>query len=114
MNQPDWIQEFPASINICDKNGILVYFNDKAIKSHEKEGGEKLIGSNVIDCHPEGASRDKVIEMLKSGSINCYIVEKGNQKKFVYQAPWYKDGTFMGIAELVIELPGELVIHKRE
>lgn len=114
MNHPNWIKEFPASITICDKDGKLIYLNDKAVKSFEKEGGEKLIGTNVIDCHPEGYSRDKVVEMLRDGSDNSYIIEKNNLKKFIYQSPWYKDGKYMGIAEFVIDIPGELPVHKRD
>ena len=114
MNKPEWTKEFSASINICDREGILIYLNDKAIRSLEKEGGEKLIGTNLIDCHPEGESRNKFVEMLNNGTVNCYIIERENKKKFVYQAPWFTEGEFKGLAEIIIEIPRELIIHKKD
>ncbi len=114
MTEHDWMKDFPASINICDKNGTLIYLNKKAAKSFEKEGGDNLLGTNIIDCHPPGKSREKLFDMLENRSINYYMIEKNNMRKFIYQAPWYDDGEFMGIAEIVMEIPGELLLHKRD
>jgi DUF438 domain-containing protein len=104
MNLPDWTNEFPAAISVCDKEGVLLSINNKSEKVFEKYGGAKLIGTNILDCHP-GDSREKFENLLKTASVNCYIIEKSDSKKFVYQAPWYKDGEYMGITEIVIEIP---------
>lgn len=50
-----WIKEFPGAITVCDPEGIILEMNDKAAKSHEKDGGYALIGKNLYDCHPDPA-----------------------------------------------------------
>ncbi len=102
-----WIKEFPGSIIVCDPEGIILEMNGKAAKGYEKEGGLKLIGSNLLDCHPEKA-RKKVKEMLSTREANIYTIEKKGIKKFVYQSPWYRDGQYAGIVELVLEIPFEM------
>jgi hypothetical protein len=102
-----WIKEFPGSIIVCDPGGIILEMNDKAAKGYEKEGGLKLIGSNMLDCHPEQARR-KVEQMLAAREANIYTIEKKGIKKFVYQSPWYRDGQYAGIVELVLEVPFEM------
>jgi DUF438 domain-containing protein len=113
MKLPGWTKEFSASINICDKNGVLLYLNNKAVKTLEKDGGEKLIGTNIIDCHP-GESRKKFEDMLSNASTNAYMIEKNGIRKFIYQAPWYENGEYMGIVELVMEIPSDLPLHQRK
>jgi len=102
-----WIKEFAGSIIVCDPEGSILEMNDKAAKGYEKDGGIKLIGSNLLDCHPEKA-RKKVEEMLATHEANIYTIEKKGIKKVVYQSPWYKDGQYAGIVELVLEIPFEL------
>ena len=102
-----WIKEFPGSIIICDQDGLILEMNDKAAKGYESEGGLGLIGSNLLDCHPEQA-RKKVEEMLVTREANIYTIEKKGIKKLVYQHPWYKDGQYAGIVEIVLEIPFEL------
>ena len=57
MNEHEWIKEFPAAITVCDKEGFILEMNDKAAKTFEKDGGYKLIGSNMLDCHPDSARK---------------------------------------------------------
>jgi hypothetical protein len=102
-----WIKEFPGSIIVCDPGGVILEMNDKAAKSYEKEGGLELVGSNLLDCHPEKA-RKKIKEMLATREANIYTIEKKGLKKFVYQSPWYKEGQYAGIVELVLEIPFEM------
>jgi hypothetical protein len=107
MNELDWVKEFPAAITVCDEEGIILEMNDKAAKSYEAEGGRKLIGSKVLDCHPEPA-RTKTERLLAARQKNVYTIEKNGVKKFVYQSPWYRNGQYAGFAELVLETPFEL------
>ena len=88
-------------------DGIILEMNEKAASGYEQEGGLKLIGSNLLDCHPAKA-RKKVEEMLITREANIYTIEKKGIKKFVYQSPWYKDGQYAGIVELVLEIPFEM------
>ncbi|MCG0275519.1 MAG: PAS domain-containing protein [Thermosediminibacteraceae bacterium] len=51
----DWIKNLSVAITICDTEGKIIYMNEKACKTFEKDGSPKLIGKNVLDCHPEPA-----------------------------------------------------------
>ena len=104
MNENAWIQEFPAAITVCDAEGILLEMNDKAAKTFEADGGRKLIGSNMLDCHPE-PSRTKTERLLAARAKNVYTIEKNGIKKLIYQSPWYKNGEFAGFVELSLEIP---------
>ncbi len=107
MNQHHWIEEFPASITVCDRDGIITAMNDRAAKSFEEDGGRALIGTNVLDCHPEPA-RTLLEDLLRTGRRNVYTIEKRGVKKLIYQSPWYENGQYAGFVELSLELPAEL------
>jgi transcriptional regulator with PAS, ATPase and Fis domain len=107
MNELDWIKEFPASVTVCDRDGIILDMNDLAAKSYEKDGGRALIGCNLLDCHPE-PSRSMTQALLASGEKNIYTIEKNRVRKLSYQSPWYVDGRYGGLVELALEIPWEL------
>ena len=95
----DWAKEFNAAITICDTKGIIVYMNDLSKAQFAKYGGEKLIGTNLLDCHPE-PSKSKLSEMLNNPTENMYTTEKEGRKKIILQSPWMKEEVFSGIVEL--------------
>ena len=101
MTEHAWVKEFPGKIEVCDTNGILLEMNDHA---EADENGRQLIGSNILDCHPEPA-RTKLMQMLAGGQPNIYTIEKRGQKKLIYQAPWYIDGKYAGFVELALPIP---------
>ena len=107
MNELDWVREFPAAVTVCDEEGIILEMNDKSARTFEKDGGRKLIGSNVLDCHPELA-RTKTEHLLAAREKNVYTIEKNGVKKLIYQSPWYRDGNYAGFVELSLEIPFEL------
>lgn len=107
MTEHDWIKEFPAAIEICDPDGVLLELNDRAAKNLEKDGGRALIGKNILDCHPEPA-RSKTERLLQGREKNVYTIEKNGIKKLIFQSPWYKDGKYAGFVELSLEIPFEL------
>ncbi len=107
MNENEWVKEFPAAVTVCDKDGILLEMNDKAAKSFDEDGGRKLLGSNVLDCHPE-PPRTQTEELLTTQRKNVYTIEKNGVKKLIYQSPWYKNGEFAGFVEISLEIPFEL------
>ena len=107
MNELDWIKEFSSAVTVCDEDGILLEMNDKAATTYEKEGGRKLIGSNLLDCHPEPA-RTKTERLLAAREKNVYTIEKNGIKKLIYQSPWYRDSQYAGFVELSLEIPFEL------
>ena len=107
MPDPTWIKEFPAAITVCDVEGIILEMNDKSAKTFEKDGGRKLIGSNMLDCHPEPA-RTKTERLLAAREKNVYTIEKNGVKKLIYQSPWFADGCYAGFVELSLEIPWEM------
>ncbi len=108
----DWAKEFNMAVTITAADGTIVYMNDKSIDTFKNDGGAKLLGSNVLDCHPE-PSRSMLEEMLKKETTNVYSIEKNGKKKLVYQAPWYENKVYKGFIELAIEIPFEMPHFKR-
>lgn len=112
MSEGRWIKDLPVAITVCDAEGTILEMNEKACQVFQKDGGRNLIGKNVLDCHPE-AARNKIREMFSTRSANCYTIEKNGVRKMVYQTPWYKDGEYMGIIELLLEIPFDVPHYKR-
>jgi transcriptional regulator with PAS, ATPase and Fis domain len=108
-----WVKEFPAAITVCDKRGVLLEMNAKSAASFRDEGGEKLIGKNAFDCHPEPA-RTIFRKLMKRRQTNVYTIEKRGKRKLIYQTPWYKAGKFRGFVELSIELPSHIPHFNRD
>jgi hypothetical protein len=81
--------------------------NKKSCETFADDGGINLIGTNLLDCHPE-PSRSKVAELLQSAKSNVYTIEKNGAKKLIYQSPWYVDGVYAGLVELSLPLPPEM------
>jgi len=108
----EWIKSHPAAITVCDKDGIVLSMNDKAIQTFAKYGGEALIGSSLYDCHPPYACA-KIREMLASGIGNSYSIEKNGIKKIIHQHPWFVDGAVAGLVEISIEVPIDMQHHVR-
>lgn len=104
MSDQPWFEEFPGAITVCDPTGIILEMNAQAAKSFADDGGKSLIGKNLLDCHPEPA-RSKTKRLLENRQKNVYSIEKNGVKKLVYQTPWYSEGKFAGLVELVLEIP---------
>ena len=103
-----WVEGFPGPITVCNSRGIILEMNEKAIESFRAEGGKKLIGSNLMDCHPEPAL-SKLKRMMRKRQSNVYTVTKGRTRKIVLETPWYEKNEYRGFVE--IELPLTSRIH---
>lgn len=100
-----WLDEYDAAITICDREGVIVYMNDRSKKAFSKyDDSGVTIGSSLIECHPEPA-RTRLKEMLKEPMVNVYTIEKNGIKKIIRQSPWFKDAVFCGVVELSVEIP---------
>lgn len=113
MTAGSWLKEFPSTVTVCDKEGIILEMNDKAEEMFAKDGGRELIGKNLLDCHPE-PSRTQLLEMLEKGTSNTYTITKNGRKKLIHQSPWYKEGAFAGLVEIHVELPNDLPHFNRD
>ena len=107
MSENTWIKELSAEVMICDKGGIILGMNLEAENLFADDGGSGLLGSNVLDCHPE-PSRAKLAGMLERQGLNAYFSTEDGQKRFFFQAPWFRDGNYAGFVELSFEVPEEI------
>jgi len=106
-SQAVWLKECPAAVTVCDRQGKILEMNDAACKAFAKYGGRELVGKNLLDCHPEPA-REKIRKMLAEPTTDCYTVEMQGKKKLVYQMPWFSQGRFSGIMEIMLEIPADI------
>lgn len=107
MDGHAWVSEFPGAVTVCDPAGTIVEMNERAASGYEEQGGRRLVGSSLLDCHPEPA-RTKLRELLERPRVNAYTIEKGGAKKLIYQAPWYADGTYGGLVEISLPIPNPM------
>ncbi len=106
-NDFSWFDSVSAAMTVCDLEGIIIAMNEKASISFAKDGGKDLIGKSLLDCH-NPHSQKMIKEMMTTGNVNAYTIEKKGIKKLIYQAPWYKDGTIAGLVEISMEIPAEM------
>lgn len=100
----NWMDKFAGAITVCNTKGIIVYMNEFSVNQFKKYGGEKLLGTNLLDCHPE-PSKSKLRKMLETPLENTYTIEKKGVKKIITQKPWMYKDKFCGVVELSFELP---------
>ncbi|MCU0372549.1 MAG: PAS domain-containing protein [Ignavibacteria bacterium] len=103
----NWLKEIDVAVTLCDKSGKIVYMNDKSVKTFINDGGENLIGKDILECHPE-PSRTQLSDMLKNKTKNVYTIEKNGIKKLILQIPYTGEGKYKGFAEFSFEIPFEM------
>ena len=108
-----WMEEFPGAVTVCDRDGVIIGMNAMSVRTFEANGGRALVGTNLLDCHPE-PSRGKVADLLAHPRVNAYTIEKRGVRKLIYQAPWYREGQPAGIVELSLEIPESMPHVVRE
>ena len=107
MNKHQWVKEFSGSVTVCDREGIIIEMNDQAVKMFYNQGGNKLLSSNVLDCHPEPA-RTKLKQLMKQQQENVYTIEKNGIRQLIYQSPWYVEGQYSGFVEIALPIPDSM------
>jgi len=106
-----WAEQMDCAVTVCDKDGIILYMNEKSRKTFEKHGN--LIGKNLMDCH-NLSSIAKIKELLATGGNNTYTIEKNGVKKIIYQTAWKENDIVSGLVEISIVLPEEVPNHIRK
>jgi len=109
----DWLERLPFAVTVCDREGIIIEMNDRAVEVFSKYGGRALIGRSLLDCHTE-TSRGKLLRLLREGQSNIYTIEKEGGKKIIIQSPWRSSSEYAGLVEISIELPDHLPHFIRE
>lgn len=102
----NYLEEADVAITICDREGKILEMNQQSKEVNQKPG-EDLIGKNILDCHPEPA-RSLLVHLMEHEEKHVYTIEKKGKKKLIYQVPWYKNGVYMGFAELSMVIPFEM------
>jgi len=87
MGKTNSKDEFPGAVTIADLEGKILYLNQKAAQVLEKEGGFKLIGQNIFNCHkPE--SKDKIRKIIEEkNQISSIILGRSR----IYRKPYLSD-----------------------
>ena len=113
MENEAWYKFFPGAITVTNKKGEIIKMNDASAEMFKKDGGFQLIGRNAITCHKE-PTQSKVRKIYDTQSFNIYSITKNGKKQLVYQAPYFEDGDFRGIVEMVLDLPDEIPHFNRD
>lgn len=103
----EWLRELPCSVTVCDREYRVLYLNDRSAEVNAKDGGQALVGKNLLDCHPPEAQA-KLRRVMESGRPNVYTIEKQGVRKMIYQCHWRHKGTVGGLVEVTFELPPEI------
>lgn len=112
MDFVNWTDGFDGAITVCDRDGIVVYMNERSKKQFAKSGDGDLMGKSLIECHPEPA-RSLLLKMLAEPLPNSYSIEKNGIRKMIHQTPWMEDGEFKGVVEISFEIPMDLPHYVR-
>ena len=113
MSENAWVEEFPGAVTVCNTAGRIVEMNGRSREVFAADGGAKLIGTDVLACHPE-PSRTKLKGLMDERRTNVYTIRKNGKKKLIYQAPWFKDGVYAGFVELSLEIPSDMPHFDRD
>ncbi|MCM1079768.1 MAG: PAS domain-containing protein [Bacteroidales bacterium] len=109
LHIPDYLRTANFAATVCDREGVVVYQNERAIK---RDGN--VIGKNLYGCHPEKAN-DIIRHMIETGDSNTYEIIRHGKKKLIHQTPWYDgDGGVAGLIELAIDLPENMPVFDRD
>lgn len=104
---PGWVAALHAEVLVCDATGTILAVNREAERLFAGEGGSGLLGTNVLDCHPE-PSRTKLAGMLEQQLTNAYTSTEKGETRFFFQAPWFREGQYAGFVELSFPVPDGL------
>ena len=105
-----------ASVTVSDEEFRIIFMNDLAIEHYGYRGGEKLIGTNLLDCHNEN-SQTMLREMYvryRAGDLTPtrYHQDKddnlGKSNVFI---PLIVQNQFRGVVELIWNERSDLVIE---
>ena len=102
----NWATELPCGVTVCDKEGIILFINDKAATTFARFG-DNLTGHSLFEFHGERAA-SMIKKMIAEDSSNSYTIEKEGLKKLIHQMPWYIKGEVAGLVELSIVIPMEM------
>ena len=105
----DYLQTTNFATTVCDKEGTVLYQNERAIK---RDGN--VVGKKLYNCHPEAANK-MIRHMMETGESNTYEIIRHGKRKLLHQTPWYDaEGNVAGLIELAIDLPDNMPVFNRD
>lgn len=98
------IENDRSAVVICDLKHTIIYMNKAAVEKYHKRGGEKLIGSSLLDCHNERSNEMilKVVDWFNKSKNNnmIYTYKNTKENKDVYMVALRDDeGNLIGYYE---------------
>ena len=98
------IDQDTEPVVICNLCHEIVYMNPAAIEHYSDEGGEKLIGLVIFDCHSHASAEkiDRVVKWFTDSRENNIMHTSYNGKKdkdFYMVALRDEDGNLIGYYE---------------
>ena len=98
------VEQDRCAVVICNTKHEIIYMNPSAIARYGKSGGEKLIGTSLLNCHNKKSNEmiEKTVEWLKKNTDNNIVYTYRNEKenKDVYMVALRDDdGTLIGYYE---------------
>lgn len=108
-DQFSYLDTVNFAATVCDKEGIVLYQNDRAIK---RDGD--VTGKNLYNCHGEKAGQ-MIRRMIETGTSNTYQIIRHGKHKLLHQTPWFdENGAVAGLIELAIDLPDNMPVFDRD
>jgi transcriptional regulator with PAS, ATPase and Fis domain len=113
MPTDHWTNQVAIAVTVTDAKGVITEMNTTSVATFATDGGAKLIGSDVLACHPE-PSRTQLASMYQARQPNHYTIRKNGQRKIIHQMPLFKEGVFHGYVEISIPIPDQLPHFDRD
>ncbi|MBI9044239.1 MAG: hypothetical protein JEZ06_07125 [Anaerolineaceae bacterium] len=113
MDNQAWFKVFPGAITVTDPKGFILSMNDESAEMFKDDGGYALIGHNAITCHKE-PTQTKVRKIYETQSPNIYSIQKNGKQQIVYQTPYFVEGEFGGVVEIILNMPDDVPHFNRD
>ena len=104
-----------ASVTIADQDFQITFMNDRSCAYFAEDGGAKLVGKNLLDCH--NAEQTAVIRdayaRYRAGDLTPTRYYRAQHEdsapESIVHIPLIVEGQFRGIAELIWNERADLV-----
>ena len=98
------LEQDTAPVVLCALDHTVVYMNPAAVRRYAAQGGEKLLGQSLMNCHPPKAREiiERVLAWFRESSDHNRIYEFRNdaENKDVYMVALRDDdGNLIGYYE---------------
>ncbi len=113
MGPTGWLDGIDIAMTVCDRDFRITFMNSRSARTFEADGGFSLLGTNLLDCHPEEA-RAKLEANARARRRNVYTIEKAGVRKLICQEPVFEDGEFAGLVEISVPIPAAMPHFVRE